>query len=182
MNSSNSFKLIIDLEATCSQDGSVPRDEMEIIEIGAVMQNEQTLVIESEFQIFIRPTRHPILTPFCKELTGIKQEDVSDALPFPSALEKMRQWMSAFPNSLFCSWGNYDRNQFGQDCAHHNVPYPFGPDHLNLKAEFADAFNLRKPIGISGALKHFGLKFQGSPHRGLDDARNIAAIVQRMSA
>ena len=29
------YYLVVDLEATCSDDGAVPRDQMEIIEIGA---------------------------------------------------------------------------------------------------------------------------------------------------
>lgn len=45
----NQYYLIIDLEATCSNDGAVPRQEMEVIEIGAVMQDSQTFEIVSEF-------------------------------------------------------------------------------------------------------------------------------------
>lgn len=33
---SNDYYLIVDVEATCSNDGKVPRDEMEIVEIGSV--------------------------------------------------------------------------------------------------------------------------------------------------
>lgn len=55
------YFLIVDLEATCSDDGSVPREEMEIIEIGAVMLNRSTWEVDSEYQKFIKPVRHPIL-------------------------------------------------------------------------------------------------------------------------
>jgi hypothetical protein len=33
----------VDVEAMCSDDGTVPRHEMEIIEIGAVIQSSQSL-------------------------------------------------------------------------------------------------------------------------------------------
>jgi len=66
--------LIVDLEATCCNDASFPKDEMEIIEIGAVMTLAETLENISEFQTFIRPVRHPQLTAFCKELTSISQK------------------------------------------------------------------------------------------------------------
>src|SRR5262245_24832841 len=111
MRITNDYYLIIDLEATCSNDGTVPRHEMEIIEIGAVMQSSRTFEIESEFQIFVRPVRHAELTEFCSELTGITQDDVAGAPPFREALEAMKQWMFAFDDALFCSWGDYDRNQ-----------------------------------------------------------------------
>jgi inhibitor of KinA sporulation pathway (predicted exonuclease) len=178
----NNYYLIVDLEATCSNDGAVPRHEMEIIEIGAVIESSRTLEIESEFQAFVRPIRHPQLTAFCSELTRIVQHDVSDAPLFPQALAAMQQWMSDFADSLFCSWGDYDRKQFLQDCEYHGIAYPFRSGHLNLKAEFSRTLNLRKRLGIGEALRRLGLRFEGSPHRGLDDARNIARIVRQIRA
>lgn len=50
---------VIDLEATCSSNGSVPRHEMEIIEIGAVIADSPDWKARSEFQTFVRPQRHP---------------------------------------------------------------------------------------------------------------------------
>ncbi len=180
MRITNEHYLIIDLEATCSDDGTVPRDEMEIIEIGAVMQNARTFEVESEFQTFVHPVRHPKLTEFCTGLTGITQEQVAGAPSYHEALEALTRWMHAFPDALFCSWGDYDRNQFRQDCEYHRVAYPFGPEHLNLKAAFALAVGRRKKSGITDALRQVGMTFEGSHHRGIDDARNIARIVRRV--
>ena len=122
MRIGNAYYLIVDLEATCDDSGAVPRHEMEIIEIGAVMQNAETFEIESEFQIFVQPVRHPQLTPFCTELTGIQQHQVASAPLLPAALEAMKKWMYDFNDTLFCSWGDYDRNQFTQDCNYHQDP------------------------------------------------------------
>lgn len=55
--------LIIDFVATCSNDRLLPREEMEIIEIGAVMLAEPNLIAVSEFQTFVRPIRHPRIFP-----------------------------------------------------------------------------------------------------------------------
>jgi 3'-5' exoribonuclease 1 len=175
----NDYYLIVDVEATCSDDGAVPRHEMEIIEIGALMQNSHNFEIESEFQTFVRPVRHPELTEFCKALTGITQHDVTGAPRFPAALEEMELWMNSFPDALFCSWGDYDRNQFYQDCDYHRIIYPFAAAHLNLKAQFSSALG-RKKVGIAEAVRHLGIEFEGSHHRGLDDAHNIARIVRHM--
>jgi len=176
----NAHYLIIDLEATCSDDKSITSSEMEIIEIGAVMQNSRTFEIESEFQTFVKPVRHPELTRFCLELTKIRQSDVDAAPLFPQACEMMKKWMVDFPDALFCSWGNYDRNQFINDCVYHGVEYPFGADHMNLKVQFSKSGGPRKRVGIAGALKYLGLDFEGIHHRGIDDARNIARIVRRV--
>lgn len=180
LNIPNAYYLIVDLEATCSDDGSVPKYEMEIIEIGAVVQDARIFEIVSEFQTFVRPVRHPWLTPFCTELTGIGQDMIADAHLFPEAIESFKTWMGQFDDALFCSWGDYDRNQFLQDCGYHEIDYPFRSGHLNLKAAFACVRNLRRGVGIWQALRHLGLKFEGAHHRGLDDARNIARIVRRV--
>jgi inhibitor of KinA sporulation pathway (predicted exonuclease) len=176
----NEYYLIVDLEATCSDNGVVPRQEMEIIEIGALMQSSRTFEIESEFQTFVCPVRHSELTEFCKALTGINQHEVTIAPSFPEALQGLKLWMSPFPDSLFCSWGDYDRNQFLQDCEYHRIAYPFPAGHLNLKAEFSLASGGGKKVGIGQALRQLGMDFEGSHHRGLDDARNIARIVRRV--
>lgn len=180
MQITNDYYLIVDLEATCSDDGTVPRGEMEIIEIGAVMQNSRTFEIDGEFQTFVRPVRHPVLTQFCSELTGINQQAVSSAPVFPAALQALSRWNLGFGDALFCSWGDYDRNQFQQDCEFHSVEYPFPTGHLNLKAQFALNLGLRRKFGIIDALRRVGLDFEGTHHRGLDDARNIARLVRRV--
>jgi inhibitor of KinA sporulation pathway (predicted exonuclease) len=178
----NDYYLIVDLEATCSDDGRVPRYEMEIIEIGAVMQNAHTFEVESEFQSFVRPVRHPELSEFCMGLTGIGQDEVDSAPSFAQAIDELKEWTYPFGDALFCSWGDYDRNQFRQDCEFHAVAYPFRSGHLNLKVAFSRAMGIKRKLGITEALRHLGLRFEGSHHRGLDDARNIARIVQRVCA
>lgn len=180
MRIANDYYLIVDLEATCSDDGTVPRHEMEIIEIGAVMQSSRTFEFESEFQTFVHPVRHAELTDFCTELTGITQSDVAGTPAFPEALEAMKEWMCAFEDSIFCSWGDYDRNQFLQDCDYHQVAYPFKSGHVNIKAKFSLLLGRRKKLGIADAVRHLGMHFEGSHHRGLDDVRNIGRIVRRV--
>ena len=59
------YILVVDLEATCCDLHSIPRHQMETIEIGAVMVATDSLEIVDEFQIFIKPLRHPVLTEFC---------------------------------------------------------------------------------------------------------------------
>jgi inhibitor of KinA sporulation pathway (predicted exonuclease) len=71
--------LVLDLEATCCDRQTIPSAQMEIIEIGAVMLEAQQLTPISEFQTFIKPVRHPVLTEFCQRLTSITQDLVDNA-------------------------------------------------------------------------------------------------------
>jgi len=174
--------VIVDVEATCCDQGSVPRHEMEIIEIGAVAVTFGTGDIVAEFQAFVQPVRHPQLTAFCRELTSITQTQVAAAEPYPVVNQAFREWLAALGGSYdFCSWGAYDKGQFEQDCAFHNVPYPFAGPHRNLKAEFTKFQGTKKRFGLGGALRKLGFAFEGTPHRGIDDARNIARVYEVMS-
>lgn len=169
--------LVVDLEATCCDDSSFPRTEMEIVKIGAVMVCPSTHQPLGEFQTFIQPVLHPILTGFCRELTNISQAQVDSAPSFADALASFLDWANGFAPFVFCSWGNYDRTQFESDCIQHKVAYPFGDRHINFKAEFAKANGRRKKLGVPAALRSVGLTFSGSHHRGIDDARNIASLI-----
>ena len=168
--------VVVDIEATCSNDCSFPRHQMEIIEIGAVSVDAATGLIESEFQSFVRPVRNPILTDFCRRLTSISQEDVDNADDYPTVLKPFRKWLATLGDYDFCSWGLYDKTQFERDSEFHGVPYPFAGYHRNLKVELTEAIGAKKRMGVNGALKYLGMEFEGTQHRGIDDARNIARI------
>ncbi len=168
--------LVVDLEATCSEDNSVPRDKMETIEIGAVVVNHM-MQIEKEYSEFVRPVRTHKLTNFCTNLTTITQSNVDGAALFPEVMGRFASEMWQ-PDMVFCSWGAYDKGQLIQDCMHHSVRFPLigEHDHYNIKTAFAASLNVRS-CSVQKALSHVGLTFQGTYHRGIDDARNIAKLL-----
>ena len=165
--------LVVDLEATCDDRNSIPVDERETIEVGAVLVDGVSLRSVGEFQMFVRPVLHPKLTAFCTELTTITQEDVHTAPTFPAVATRL----AAFgEGAVFCSWGAFDRNQLAADAARHGVAMPLPGRHLNLKQAFARATGERR-CGNRRALDRAGISATGTHHRGLDDARNIAALL-----
>ena len=167
--------LVVDLEATCDQRG-FPRGQMEIIEIGAVLVDGRTLDPKREFQTFVRPIRVPRLTRFCTELTSIAQADVDSAPFFGDALAALEAFVGGEP-VRFGSWGAYDRGQFEQDARLHHLRLPDClSDHIDLKAAFAESQGIKR-CGMKGALRRVGLPLAGTHHRGIDDARNIAALL-----
>ncbi|MEZ4316825.1 MAG: 3'-5' exonuclease [Myxococcota bacterium] len=167
--------LVIDLEATCDSPHNFPREQTEIIEIGAVVARADGTV-ERELQTFVKPRLHPI-TPFCTELTSIRPEDVADAPDFPAAIGLLGRFVREQSEPLlFCSWGAYDRNQLRRQAEKANVRLPLGRDHLNLKEAFQAAETGRRR-GLGSALARAGLAFEGTAHRGIDDARNIARLL-----
>ncbi|MGG6295586.1 exonuclease domain-containing protein [Leptolyngbya sp. AN02str] len=171
------YYLVLDLEATCCDQATIKRHQTEIIEIGAVMVEAQGLNVTDEFQIFVKPVRYSILTPFCKSLTSITQEHVDQAPGYVEAVTLLKQWLSKYPNGVFGSWGDYDRNQFRKDSKFHNVPFPIDYPHVNLKQVFSEAQGLPKRYGMVEALQLAGVALEGTHHRGIDDARNIAKLL-----
>ncbi len=171
--------LVIDLEATCCDQGSVPQQEMEIIQIGAVLATRSGEVL-GEWSSHVRPIRHPVLTTFCTQLTGISQLNVDAADSFPTVIATLVTWIDDLCKTVDCwgSWGAYDRHQLQQDLAFYGLPWCLPPTHLNLKATFAKTFRLKKRPALSSALALVGLEFSGAPHDALDDARNAVRLLR----
>jgi len=172
--------IIIDFEATCSNTEEFPRSEMEIIEIGAVVyqDGEETKALS----LTVKPERNPILTDFCKELTGITQTMVENGISFPEAMTVLNLFMQGLKDPTFCSWGDYDKNQLEKDCKYHEVRNPFADEeHINIKKRFSDYLGTTKRFGVEKALNKLGLKFEGNQHRALNDAKNISKIFEIIS-
>lgn len=168
--------VILDLEATCCDNREFPRHHMEIIEIGAVAINSDLETI-SEYSTFIKPIRNPVLTTFCTSLTTITQEQIDTADTFPKASQNFAQWAAENEIAWWGSWGDYDYKQFKQDVQYHRVPHPIPQNHINLKEVFTENQRLSKKPGLQQAIKLCGMDFQGTAHRGIDDAKNIARIL-----
>ncbi len=162
--------IIFDLEATCDDKHKIKN---EIIEIGAVKINDNLEVVE-EFQRFVRPVINIKLTDFCKNLTKISQQDVDDANTFDYVIQEFKEFIG--DNYKLCSWGFYDKSQLLSDCEIHLENKNWIKNHISLKHQHQKINNLKKGLGMSGALKMEKLVLEGTHHRGIDDARNIAKI------
>ncbi|XP_065706635.2 ERI1 exoribonuclease 2 isoform X2 [Patagioenas fasciata] len=181
------YLIVLDFEATCW--GRAERRVPEIREI------------ESEFHTYVQPQEHPVLSDFCKELTGITQNQVDEAVPLNICLSQFWKWIQkiqrekkiifssdvpSHSNSeaklcTFVTWTDWDLGVCLQyECKRKQLRKP---DILNfwidLKATYRTFYN-RKPKGLSGALQDLGIAFAGREHSGLDDSRNTARLAWRL--
>lgn len=174
--------IIFDLEATCGWPNE--HRQSEIIEIGAVkvthVNNE--LKVVDEFQTFVKPILNPELTDFCKRLTHIQQEDVDNAPLFPKAFAEFRTWIGFDKQFVLCSWGHYDKKQLKQDIKLHTGLDSDWLDncHISIKHQHGQMIGVPKGVGMQKALEMLGIPLEGTHHRGIDDARNIAKIFIRI--
>ena len=164
--------IILDLEATCWKN---KHGKNEIIEIGAVKFDHQFKKVD-EFCQFIKPIINPQLSDFCKELTTITQVEIDGSENYPTVIEKFKKWINTDESYILCSWGFYDKNQFEKDDKLHGLTSDWVQNHISLKHQYAEINQLSRPMGMGGALKNEKLPLDGTHHRGIDDARNIAKI------
>lgn len=168
--------IIIDLEATCWQ-GTVPQGQQnEIIEIGLAVLDTETGVISKNKGILIKPQRSAV-SSFCTELTTITQDLLDkNGVSFEDAVNQL---IDEYNPDLYtwASYGQYDLNMLTKQCKLFGVPYPMGAEHINVKELFKEKFGLVKPTGMNGALHLLTIPLEGTHHRGVDDAKNIAKIL-----
>eukprot|EP00392_Amoebophrya_sp_AT5.2_P006957 g6969.t1 len=157
-----------------------------------VAQKSSCWEMTDEFCAFVRPVRFPVLTPFCKHLTSITQEQVDQAETFPTIWNRWQDFMSQYgsDNILFVTCGDWDFRQclpkqlaVADDSKRSNT---FWGRHTpirrwcNLKQVFTALTGEVVTKDIPQMLAFFGLSFDGWEHRGIDDCRNIARVCQEI--
>lgn len=193
---STRYLLCVDLEATCDDypDGLtdeqklehrllVQRDEMETIEVGAVVLDlHHAAANVGEFCRFVRPMLNPVLTDFCKSLTTIDQVDVDSAGTYADVKKELDEYLAPFKADglMWCSWGDYDAKQLEIDAARAgSSPMLEGLEHTNVKKWHWKILNCRA-MSLRPAVENAGIKWSGQYHRGIDDARNLGLLISSM--
>ncbi|MEM8890688.1 MAG: 3'-5' exonuclease [Bacteroidota bacterium] len=110
----------------------------------------------------------------------MSQAEIDAAQSFPTVIKAFQDWIDIEKEPYFlCSWGFYDKSQFGKDCKLHELDTYWLERHISVKHQYAEINALRKPCGMARALSLEGLELEGTHHRGIDDARNISRIFRK---
>ncbi|XP_068611471.1 3'-5' exoribonuclease 1 [Brachionichthys hirsutus] len=178
---------VVDFEATCEEDNP-PDFQHEIIEFPIVLIDTHTLEIVDTFQEYVKPEINPRLSVFCVELTGITQKMVDEADLFPVVLERVVSWLRERElgtkyKYAFLTDGAWDMSKFlNIQCQISRIAYPlFAKKWINIKKSYGNFYKVtRTQTKLSTMLEKLGLTYEGRPHCGLDDSRNIGRIAVRM--
>jgi inhibitor of KinA sporulation pathway (predicted exonuclease) len=130
-----------------------------------------------EFQTFVRPRRLPRLSTFCRELTGITQENVDAAPTFPEALRLFLEWSQPLERVVLATWSHYDLWQLDLDLEAHGLPklaLPF----LDVKKLAARIVGKKSLEETARELAHDAVAMPS--HRAIADARRTARILNRL--
>lgn len=188
------FLLVLDFEATCWNQKDTSKGAPEIIEFPCVLYDIKINNILSEFQQYVMPFEHPRLSDFCRNLTGITQQQVNDGVPVGTCLMLFQKWIKEqelkykqFKSSnlankcIFTTWSNWDIGVcLKNECRRKRITLPsIFHEWIDLRELYREHY-MRKPKGLYGALQEVGLEFEGREHCGLHDARNTAKLAGRM--
>jgi inhibitor of KinA sporulation pathway (predicted exonuclease) len=177
------FAIVFDLEFT-AWEGSMehrwmrPGEFREVVQIGAVKLDAQSLGIVGEFDALVRPRLNPVLSPYLERLTGIFNRHLAErGVDFVDAY---RDFISFADGACCVAFGRDDLvleenlRLYGIGDAPVMAPY------TNIVPWLYE--NGIDPRGCNacdvGPLT--GVAFEGHKHNALDDARSVAAGIRAL--
>eukprot|EP00899_Mesostigma_viride_P015993 jgi/Mesvir1/24395/Mv11063-RA.1 len=185
--------VVLDLQATCCAKMPGSGSELscrEIIEFPAILlqaQEDGSLRQVSEFNTFCRPARHPVLTPYCLEVTGIAQSTVDKGIPLGEALERFTGWLMAHgagsvEDTVVVTCSDWDiKSLLAKQCESEGLPLPPIFDcWVNAQISYREHY-LRPRSSLLLMLSELGLPFNGYHLRGMDNVRAAAAVACRLA-
>lgn len=170
--------IVIDVESTCWEGAPPVGEESEIIEIGICTVDVNSGERLEKESILVIPERSEV-SDFCTQLTTLTQAQVDTGISFENACSVLRK-KYLLKDRVWASYGDYDRRQFERQCQSRSINYPFGTSHINIKNLLAILYGLPNELGMAKGLELLNLPLEGTHHRGVDDAWNIAAIVAKL--
>ncbi len=173
---------VLDFEATCDKSKTFyPRNE--VIEFPSVLLQliDGKYTIVDEFQEFCKPLHNIKLTDFCKELTGIQQQQVSNGYDFPDVLRRHQLWLEkhcSLDQVIIVCCGRWDICEMMiNECNRWTIkPHDVYKKMINVKDLFCARYGDFRG-GMALMLDYMGFELVGRHHSGLDDSRNIARMV-----
>ena len=157
-----------------------PGEFREMVQIGAVKIDAQSLATISEFEILIRPRFNPVLSDYFVKLTGITNEAVKErCVDFREAYDRFVAFvgddtMAAFGRDDLVLIENLDLYGIS------DAP-PLPPDR-NIAVWLRENGIHTGGLHACDVAEACGVPFTGRRHDALDDARSLVAGIKALVA
>jgi inhibitor of KinA sporulation pathway (predicted exonuclease) len=171
--------VIYDLEFT-AWEGSMrhrwlrPGEFKEVVQIGAVKLDADSLAVVGTFSAFVRPRINPVLSPYLERLTGITSEMLREkGCDFAQAYGAFLH----FADGAVCAAAfGRDELVFKENLRLYGLPAPVrSPDYIDLNPWFrASGFETRGLHSCDIGPK-LGVPLDGHAHNALADSLSLAA-------
>lgn len=152
--------------------------KMEIIEIGAVMLNEEYREI-SCFKSYVRPEYNDKIEKQCTRVTGITMDTVKDAPVLWPALQDFVKWCGKEDLTVY-AWSDSDLKQLKREMNLKEIEckelHRLCDNWQDFQRTFSDLLGIDKRVALKHAVNAIHSEFDGEEHDALWDARNTAKI------
>ena len=182
MDGSDMNYIVVDFEWNQSSYGrrTNPRIPFEIIEIGAVMLDDNLQEID-RYSATVRPKVYKKLHFMTRDLTGITQEELDRSDPFPYVLVDFMMWCG--DDSVFCTWGSNDLIELQRNMKfYHLEDLLEGPfDYYNVQKIFRElCMPDQQAAALETAVDFFRIEKDLPFHRAIHDADYTARVFRQM--
>lgn len=94
--------------------------------------------------------------------------------------QELAAFIARYPDAAWASWGDYDARQLERDARFAACPSLLsGLPHFNVRKWHKGLYD-DQPKSLKETVESLGLVWEGTYHRGIDDARNVASIIKEM--
>jgi inhibitor of KinA sporulation pathway (predicted exonuclease) len=158
-------------EGASGRNWTGPNEHREIVQIGAILVNNQPLEEVDSFVCLIQPKINPLLSDYFIQLTGISQASVDmEGLPFVRALTEFRRWCG---DTIMYSYG-YDGKVIEENCALLGIPSVFPEEQcIDIRTHFVAHGIVTENYSSGTIVKAFGQTPSRNGHDAQNDARTI---------
>jgi len=181
--------IVVDLEMNgiAKENKAISKCRMEVIEIGAVMLDEQYREV-SAFRTYVKPQYNDAIENKITNLTGITTDMVSGAPYFLEAFEMFANWCVGTGDDFdIYAWSNSDYVQLSKELA--------AKDNLqkecfgvvmdarwnDLQKMVNERIGMKQQLSLETAINMSGIELKGHMHDALDDARNSSVFLDALS-
>lgn len=154
----------------------------EIIEIGAVILNEEFEIID-KYSTYIKPDNLKV-SQGVQRLTSITEEKLVKAPNIKEALENLLQITPDINNTTLYTWSESDTNAIECELNSKSIQIKdikrLCSNFIDIQEIFGERVGIENRINLTKALNMIGLEFNGKEHGALADAINTAQILKEI--
>lgn len=172
--------VVLDLEWNQPMDGIKSEDRelpFEIVEIGAILLNEERKII-GEFTQIVKPTVYHVMNEVTRNLIHLRMKELKQGKTFPETMKEFLEWCGE--DYVFCTWGSLDLVELQRNMKYHGLePFDTRPfPYLDVQKLFSIAFEDRKVRrSLEYAVDYLNIPVDIPFHRAFSDAYYTAKVM-----
>ncbi len=188
----------LDIEMTCDghiddgrfiDDGRMHFSKREVISVGFIVSDDK-YIIKNRYYSIVKPMINPVLSDYCKQLTGLSQDQVDNGKKCKNAIRDIRTLCNRYSVDYIFTYGNADKDVLNITCQKNrkkfkeNVGdiYAVRDKMVDVQPAIAEGLGVKgKPCqSLNSVRENLKIKNKGTHHDSLDDAMTLYKICREI--